>query len=162
MEYGLYWNDGYPGSAFNLHGLSADLERGEIHFPPGLDADRMDSIRATALPNIHPDRGASTRYRQLWLGRILDLYRNSPTRVIFLQLPRSPLRIPDRRVPPRFIQSIASRPRVSILPEDKFQDLEQPDLFADGLHLNKDGREIFTKRLADSVAGILVLLCYKT
>ena len=154
-EHGLEWSDAYTGNTNNLHGLTADFERAEIHFPPGVDEGRMNSVRNTAFPYIYPDKGISTRYRKLWLGRILDLYRNSPTRIVFLQLPRSPLPVPDRKVPPRFIQSVASRPRVSILPEDKFRDLEQPDLFADGLHLNTDGREIFSTRLADSVVNIL-------
>jgi len=154
-EHGLEWIDAYPGNTSNLHGLTADFEQREIHFPPGLDQGHMDTVRNTAFPYIHPDTGASTRYRKLWLGRILDLYRNSPTRIVFLQLPRSPLPLPDRRVPPRFIQSVASRPRVSILPEDRFRDLEQPDLFADGLHLNSDGRGIFSARLADSIVQIL-------
>ena len=34
-------------------------------------------------------------------------------------------------------------------------DLERPEYFADGLHLNRDGRPIFTVRLAQRVDSIL-------
>jgi lysophospholipase L1-like esterase len=34
-------------------------------------------------------------------------------------------------------------------------DLERPELFADGLHLNRDGRPIFSERLAAKTESIL-------
>ena len=142
MEHGLYWNDGYPGNAVNLLGLSADLERREIHFLRGLDADRAQTRSAlrpfrTFTPTQARLRGTDS----LGWGVFSISTATHQPELSFCNPPRSPLRIPDRRVPPRFIQSIASRPRISILHEDKFQDLEQPDMFGDGLPLNKDGRE---------------------
>jgi hypothetical protein len=36
-----------------------------------------------------------------------------------------------------------------------FEDLEKPELFADGLHLNRDGRPVFSSRVAGEVDAVL-------
>ena len=51
------------------------------------------------MPAPAPQTGETTRYRELWLGRILDLYKDSPTQIIFFELPRAPLPRPEDRVP---------------------------------------------------------------
>ena len=89
--------------------------------------------------------GETTRYRKLWLGRILDLYKDSPTRIIFLELPRAPLPKPEGPQPAAFLQSALRRPNVSALPMGTFRDLERPEVFFDGLHLNRIGRGLFTR-----------------
>ena len=154
-DHGLRYITDYPGKPENLRGLSVDFERGIIHFPAGLTAGQTDTVRSTVTPYPAPDVGEYTRYRRLWLGRILDLYQNSRTRIVFLELPRAPLRLPDAKTPPRFLASVAGLRYVSVLPKDTFRDLECPDLFADGLHLNHDGREIFSRRLAREVSTLI-------
>ncbi len=72
-----------------------------------------------------------------------------------MQLPRAPLPKPVSSVPAVFLDSALSRPRVSSLPADLFADLERPEFFADGLHLNRDGRPAFTTRIAADVDSIL-------
>ena len=153
-EHGMGDIDNYSGIAKNLTGLSADLDRGVIYFPQGVNESQMNSIRQTLTPDLKPDNGETTSYRRQWLGGILDLYKNSPTRIIFLQLPRAPLPVQDK-VPPRFIQSVASRQGVSVISPERYRDLERPELFGDGLHLNADGRKIFTARLAGDIEAIL-------
>jgi len=148
-ELGLEYINGYGGRDTNLEGLSADLRTHEIHFPPGVDVEQRDTIRATVTPDPAPDTGETTAYRKLWLGRILDLYKNSPARIIFLQLPRAPLHIPENPTPPRFLSSALRRPRVAALPRATFEDLETPELFFDGYHLNRDGRAVFSRRVAE-------------
>ena len=75
----------------DLRGLSADFDSRTISFPPGLTTQQHDSIQAMVMPQPAPQTGETTRYRMLWLGRILDLYKDSPTRIIFLEVPRAPL-----------------------------------------------------------------------
>jgi hypothetical protein len=152
---GLQYLDAYDGSDLNLRGLSADFTQRTIQFPSGLTEQRHNSIQDMVMPAPAPPTGEVTRYRRFWLGRILDLYKDSPTRIVFLELPRAPLPRPESPTPARFLKGALKRPRVSALPSYMFRDLERPELFEDGLHLNKVGRSLFTERLADQVPPLI-------
>jgi hypothetical protein len=41
------------------------------------------------------------------------------------------------------------------LPQNTFRDLENPDLFFDGLHLNKTGRGLFSGKIATQVSPLI-------
>ncbi len=147
-ESGLGWATGYTGIDRDLTGLSLDSIHKEIHFPPGLrDEGVKVSIRQTLTPDRPPDTGETTRYRQLWFGRIIDLYRGTKVRIIFIEMPRAPLPVPEGPTPPRFIQSITGMPNVTVVPADTFRKYERPELFGDGLHLNSTGRKQFSAEL---------------
>jgi len=75
---GLTYISDYGGRDENLEGLTADFEHRTIHFPPGLSKLRHDSIQAMVMPPPAPQSGDTTRYRELWLNRIIELYKNSP------------------------------------------------------------------------------------
>jgi hypothetical protein len=147
--------EAYGGKLENVAGLSADWKRRILYFPPGLTPLQIETIRKFVMPPPVPQTGALTRYRKLWFGRILDLYRNSATRIIFFELPRAPVPLPETEVAPRFIESVAGRSGVSVLPAATFRDLERPEIFADGLHLNHAGRPLFSARLATRIAAVL-------
>jgi hypothetical protein len=147
--------DGYGGFPQTLTGLTVDFDKGTVtNYPAGLTDARRDSVNAFAGLSTTPQTGALTAYRKLWLGRILDLYKDSPTKLIFLELPGGPLPPPRRTVPARFITSVLNHPRVTVLPGEMFRDLERPEFYADGLHLNQAGRPIFSERLAQKMAEI--------
>lgn len=150
---GAGYIDGYGGKPEELTGLTVDEEKHTIHFPPDLKDWQTNTIKNTVLPDTVPQTGALTSYRKLWLGRILDLYKGTGATVVFLQIPRAPWPIPDSKVPARFLDSIAGRPGVEVLPSDTFKSLETPELFADGLHLNHKGRPMFSTILAEKLVG---------
>ena len=152
---GLFYTTDYRGREENLNGLSADFTKRTIVYPPGLDEQRRSSIEAMVMPAPAPQTGETRRYRELWLGRILDLYRNSPTQIIFFELPRAPLPRPEDTVPAAWLQSVLGRPRVAALPQNTFRDLERPDVFVDGLHLYRVGRGIFSTRIAETIPPLL-------
>lgn len=155
---GLSYISDYGGKPESLRGLTVDWAKRTIHFPDGVADVVRANVSTFVLPKPVANTGSLARYRQRWLGGILDLYKDSPTRIVFLQLPRGPLVQPVAVQPslqPRFVDSAALAPRVTVLPEETFEDLERPELFADGLHLNHDGRPLFTKRLAARVDAIL-------
>ncbi len=155
---GLGYLSGYTGMTESLEGMSVDWHSRTIHFPEGVSDARQASVRRFVLPEPLPNEGANARYRQEWLGGILDLYKDSKTRLIFLQLPRAPMMNPNAAEPresTRFVDRAERTPRVTALPAPTFMDLERPDLFADGLHLNRAGRPIFSERLAAKTEEIL-------
>jgi hypothetical protein len=152
---GLRNIDAYPGRVGDLRGLSADFVNRIIHFPPGLDAERHDAVQSMVMPEPAPQTGETTQYRKLWLGRIIDLYKDSPTRIVFLELPRAPLPIPESPQAAVFLEWALRRPHVSALPSSTFRDLERPEMFYDGLHLNRVGRGIFTARIATRIPPLI-------
>ncbi len=156
LKNGLGYNSGYTGMAQNLNGLSVDWSNRTLHFPDGVSEATRANVTKFVLRESVPQRGEVARYRWRWLGGILDLYQDSPTRLIFLQLPRAPLIDPAApATTTRFVDSAAKTPRVSVIPASTFENLERPEFFADGLHLNHDGRPIFSTQLAGQVEAIL-------
>ncbi|SPE42791.1 conserved exported hypothetical protein [Candidatus Sulfopaludibacter sp. SbA3] len=153
-EHGLSDLNAFPGIGRDLRGLQADWERRVITFPPGIDDAARATIQATVMPSWPPYTGETTRYRQRWLPKIFDLYRNSPTRVILLELPRAPLPKPESVTPSYFLNAALPRDGVIALDRTTFRDLERPEFFFDGLHLNRAGRAIFSERLGRNVAAL--------
>jgi len=141
--------DAYEGQPGNLAGISVDWRKRTIRFPDRIPPTVRENVRRFDMRYPVPQTGEVARYRRRWLGGILDDYKKSPTRLIFLQLPRGPVIDPAESRPHNtgFVLSAAQSPRVGVLPSDTFTDLERPDLFADGLHLNREGRAIFSQRL---------------
>ncbi len=154
-EHGLSEVNAFPGIDRNLRGLRVDWERRAITFPPGIDDATRATIQATVMPDWPPNTGETTRYRQRWLPAIFDLYRNSPTRVILLELPRAPLRKPESSTPAVFLNAALPRNGVVAFDRETFRDLEAPEFFFDGLHLNGAGRAIFSARLGRTVAAVV-------
>jgi hypothetical protein len=152
---GLIYRSNYGGKAESLHGLTIDWQNRTILFPPGLSDGVKANVSGFVLPEPVPNTGELARYRQRWLGGILDFYKDSPTRMIFLQLPRGPLVKPGTERDPGFVDGAARISNVSVLPAETFTDLESPDMFADGLHLNRQGRPVFSQRLAGQVESLL-------
>lgn len=148
---GLGYVNGYAGNPQDLQGLTADFEKHTINIPPGVTGTRRDTVFNMVIQQPTPQKGELMRYRQLWLGRIVDLYRNSKTKIVFIELPRAPLPKPESPTPATALKAALSRPGVAALPAATFRDLERPEYFADGLHLNVGGREIFSTRLGKLV-----------
>jgi hypothetical protein len=154
LQNGLVYTTEYGGRTENLTGMTVNWRDRTIAFPNDVSADRRASVTTFVLRKPVPQTGSLARYRHKWLGSILDLYRDSPTRVIFVQLPRGPAVDPDAGVAgaPRLPQSSSN---VSIVPADTFTDLEHPQWFFDGLHLNREGRLNFSGHLASQVEALL-------
>ena len=154
-ERGLYFLDIYGGQAGNLAGLTANWPSHTLNFPPGLSPDRQRSIHEALMPNLPAQTGETTRYRMLWLGRILALYRNSPTRIVFFESSRGPLPQPERQGPQTFLNFARRQRNVITIDQMAFRDFEKPELYFDGFHYNRDGRALFTTRFTRIMLNIL-------
>jgi hypothetical protein len=153
---GLLYVNGYQGRTEDLHGLSADFSRRTISYPPGLSQIQRGSIQAVVMAPPAPQTGETTRYRTYWFGKILDLYKNSNTQIVFYETPRAPVRKPESRFPATFLTNAMRRQaNVAALPEVTFRDLEQGDYFFDGLHLNRRGRAIFSSRIGEQISLLI-------
>ena len=115
-----------------------------------------DARRVLSRP-VSPQTGKYSEYRHLWFGRIIDAYRGTPVRFVFIRIPAHPLRRPHPPIRfPRTIPEFAS-PNVTVLDENAFTSLERPDLFFDTEHLNATGRKRFTAMLARKVSDAVPL-----
>jgi hypothetical protein len=150
------WAYDYTGTDDSLAGLEIDWEHRTARYPERFTAAQRELIENSLLATRPPDDGRYTAYHRYWYGRILDRYRGSDTKIIFLRLPRGPLPPPEH--PPKqnsAVRQLASRPHVVLLDEHLFDSLERPELFQDPLHLNRPGMEQFSRMLATEVLRVL-------
>ncbi len=155
-QYSTEWFYSYVGPEHNVAGLQVDWEHNVAHFPASFTSEQRQLVQDVLFKARPPDAGQLSRYLYRWYGRIIEHYRGSGTKLIFLRVPRAPLPPPER--PPKLdsaIRRIASVPDVVVLDEHLFDPLERADLFADPMHLNADGLNRFSRILATEVRRVL-------
>jgi hypothetical protein len=151
------WYYGYNGEDFSLTGLSVDWQKRTIRFPAGLTEGQRNFIQGTLFEQYPPNAGRMTSYFRKWYGKIVEHYRGSGTKLIFLRVPRGPVPPPNRgpENPLSAVRSLASLPDVTLVDEHFFDSLETPELFGDPLHLNGRGMAQFSRMTAAETARIL-------
>jgi hypothetical protein len=151
------WTYDFEESTANMVGLRVDWEKGTATFPPGMSEDQLGTVNAhiTPLPRVTHD--SLGEFRREWFGRILQRYRGSRTRIVFLRLPRGPIPPPEKAWPSAAgsIRQLARQPGVLLCGEHAFDFLERPELFKDGAHLNRDGIARFSPRLVQEIGQLL-------
>jgi hypothetical protein len=151
------WTYNYLGTERSMAGLEIDWSTLKAKFPPDADDNQKGTTESFLLHQPEPQTGRLAAFRREWFGRILDRYRNSRTRIIFLRLPRGPIPRPDflSRAKSGAIREFASRSNVLLCDEHAFDSLEHPELFGDGMHLNRAGVVKFSPMLAERIAQTL-------
>jgi hypothetical protein len=150
------WYYGYGGTNTSLAGLQIDWQHRTMQFPDRIPENQRKEIEGVVFQSFPPDEGRETAYLRFWYGKIIDHYRGSGTKLIFMRVPRAPTSPPDAVPKPNSaIRQIASQPDVIVLDEHLFDQLEHPYLFWDGQHLNRQGMEQFSKILATEVRRVL-------
>jgi hypothetical protein len=155
-QYSAGWFYAYEGSDHNLEGLQIDWARKVAQYPASFTPEQRKLVQDVLFAPLPPDTGQFTRYLKRWYGKIIEHYRGSDTKLIFLRVPRAPL--PPPEVPPKLnsaIRQIASDPNVIVLNEHLFNQLERTDLFGDAMHLNGEGQDRFSRILANEVRRVL-------
>jgi hypothetical protein len=149
-KHGLEWIGDYSGRSEDLAQLQVDWAKNAIRFPEALPPMARDSIQHKLFGPFARQDGTLGRYRNQWFERILALYRNSDTSLIFLAHPRGPAVPPNPRIQPvsHVIRDLAQRPGVILLPENSFASLERGEFYFDTMHLNARGRVQFSTMLA--------------
>lgn len=150
------WTYDYQETTRSMAGLKIDWATRTATFPPGADEDQKDTVKYQMRPT-EPQTGRLAAYRREWFGRIIQRYRGSRTKIIFVRLPRSPIPRPpelDHKISSS-IREFASIPNVMLANEHAFESLERPELFKDGIHLNRAGIAEFSPMLAREISRML-------
>jgi hypothetical protein len=151
------WTYNYNEDPRSLAGLQIDWAAWKATFAPGADQIQRVTVNNVLLRPVAPQTGRYANYRRLWYGRMLDRYRGSRTKIIFIRLARGPALRPASLVQKKSasIREFASRPNVFLANEHAFDSLERPELFKDALHLNRAGAARFSAMLVEEVSRIL-------
>ncbi len=150
------WIYNYKGESRSLAGLRVDRANRKVFLPEDVPAPVRAMVERELLAHPAPRTGVMAAYREHWLGRLAERYRGSPTRLIFLRLPRGPVPpVPRASNPEGTARRLARLPNVTLIDEHFFDSLERPELFMDPLHLNWPGVERFTLLLSGEVRRLL-------
>ena len=150
------WTYGFVDTDRNVVGLKIDWTNFTATVPPGNDALR-DQLDRFVLYRPYPQTGKRAAFRRKWFGQLLDRYRGTPTKAVFVRLPRGPIPRPDNLVRKKSssIREFAARPGVLLLDEHAFDSLEMPELFKDAFHLNNQGCARLSVLMAQEVGKLL-------
>jgi hypothetical protein len=138
------WTYGYVNTDRDVVGLKIDWTTLTATMPPGKTPEHdalRDQLDRFVLYRANPQTGKHAAFRRKWFGQLMDSYRGTATKVVFVRLPRGPIPRPDNLVHKKSssIREFAARPGVLLLDEHAFDSLEQPELFRDAFHLNNAG-----------------------
>ena len=136
--------------------LKIDWSNFTAVIPPG-NPDLSDQMKRFILNRPQPQTGKRAAFRRIWFGKLLDRYQGTATKVVFVRLPRGAIPRPDYLVHKlsSSIREFASRPGVLLANEHAFDELETPELFRDGFHLNNQGIVRFSVGMAREVGKLL-------
>ena len=150
------WTYGYVDSAKNVAGLKIDWATFTATVPPG-DEALKDQLDRFVLYRANPQTGLYAAFRRKWFGRILDYYRDMPTKIVFVRLPRGPIPRPATLIQKKSssIREFAARPGVILAGEHAFESLENPELFKDAFHMNDAGCSRFSVLMAQEVSRLV-------
>ncbi|MGA3024235.1 MAG: hypothetical protein ABSF98_05655 [Bryobacteraceae bacterium] len=151
------WTWNYEETPRNMVGLQIDWTNWKVVFPPGADQNQIDTVKAFLMYPVAPQTGHFAAFRRQWFGKIIDRYRGSPTKIVFVRLARGPIPRPGNLVLKKSssIREFARRPNVLLVPEHAFDSLEHPEFYKDAMHLNREGTVRFSQMLAEEVAKLL-------
>jgi hypothetical protein len=151
------WTYNYVESDRSMVGLTIDWQTLTAVFPPGADDNQWETVTRFLLRRPAPQTGRLAALRRGWFGRIIDRYRGTGTRIVFVRLPRGPIPRPDwlARKTGSSIRELAARPDVMLGEEHAYESLERPEFFKDGMHMNREGVKRFSAMLARDMARLL-------
>jgi hypothetical protein len=151
------WTYDYDDEERSMAGVSVNWKTRLITLPPGTEPTYRQIFDQTLLRKPAPPNGMVREYSLQWIGRIVDRYRDSPTRIVFIRLPRGPIApLSDVPLNPQSsLRQFAKRPRVYIGDPMRYAQLERPDYFKDPLHLNRPGAHEFSTMLVDEVRELI-------
>ena len=150
------WLNNFAAPEQSLDGLEIDWRHRTARFPDRFTPELRQNIIDSLLHAPYPQNGVFTEYLVESYARVLNYYRGSGTKLIFLRVPRAPVPLPDE--PPKLnsaVRRLAREPNVVLLDEHLFDSLERPEFFHDAWHLNRVGLDRFSRILAVEIRKVL-------
>lgn len=146
----------YAGQEGRLPDLELDATGLPVDWgaDPTLQARLETYFRDLQQPPTPAMQSSNDAYLREWLGRIATRYAAHRVPVFVFVVPRGPwhgARVPAPQ-PSGPVGVLAARGQVVPLPGDAFVALERPQYFFDAAHLNRDGRERFSRLFARQIA----------
>src|SRR6185437_1686906 len=92
-EHGAQARYDYGGMDASLAGLAVDWATERVTFSPDMRPPLSEAEQreyASLFFRRPPQTGRNRTFETRWLGALVDLYRNSKTKIILFQAPRSP------------------------------------------------------------------------
>jgi hypothetical protein len=150
-RYNEVWGSG------DVTGLSVDWKTMTIHFPEGASDAQKRLITDVLTRGTIDQTGLRGKYLRQWYGRIVEHYRGSRTKIVFLRLPRGPVVRPILVARKTAVarELAASNAQVRLLGEHVFDSLEQPRFFGDPMHMNHPGSQEFSRMAARETGSLL-------
>ena len=150
------WTYGYHETDRNVVGLKIDWNTFTATIPSG-NPDLLDQMNRFILNRPKPQTGKRAAFRRKWFGHLVDRYRGTATKVVFVRLPRGAIPRPESLVHKlsSSIREFALRPGVLLADEHAFESLETPELYRDGYHLNNTGCARLSVMMAREVGKLL-------
>jgi len=153
-------NDVLPSS---LDGLKIDYAtHSVITMPEGIEYFRRFGIQQSLSVHSPEEYKLFTQenasFKQEWLTKIIDLYKDSATQLIFIQMPRWPVMWPDKApLPdaPDIRNLLPKQKNVTFFDDKTFEYLEQPRYFHDAIHLDTKGQQLFMQTFGKKLISLL-------
>jgi hypothetical protein len=162
---GPNWLDDFDIGPGTLEGLKIDTLTGKPStYPAGFNAFMKrgtdDQFVAPTPDQAKAWTARNAIFEANWLRRIVNDYKDSKTRLIFINIPHWPMPLPVLKPiadAPDIRSMIPAQSNVIVLPEDEFTQLEQPKYFFDIMHLNNSGRLLLTRQLGEKLQYVLAI-----
>jgi hypothetical protein len=150
------WVYSYGGEKRSVAGIDIDYQHKQVRYPNSISQDMRELIERILFRPMPPDKGIRISYFRYWYGRIVDRYKGTGTKVVFVRVPRAPVTPPNSPYKPNSaVRQMASHPDVVMLDEQLYNPLEKPELFMDPLHLDREGMILFSRILATETRRVL-------
>lgn len=144
----MRWAAPYAGNAASLAGVHVD-DQELLGLPTTVSTVDRTVLRHLVFHEHDVDNAA---YRRRWLGELTDRVRASGAELVVVRLPLQVLPRAQPRMPATaVVDELAQRPGVHVLPYELLTPAEAPEFFFDALHVNRDGRALCTRLLADQL-----------
>jgi hypothetical protein len=150
----------YTGKNNSLNGLYYDSKKNCLIFPNGLSEQEKSYISNDFSNPRNNILSYNIHYNQKWLNNIIKYYKNSDTLIILAKIPCVPLHTGKQNL--KFGESSSlldiaktNKNKVIIIQDNLFDYLEDPQYFADHIHFNFLGRELFSKHLSSVIIDYL-------
>lgn len=106
-----------------------------------------------AVTRCNQEYQHSFRYNSRWFGDISKVYQGRATQLGVFMIPRGPYhqQMGCDHIISGAMKSLSEKKALSLIPSQITLDLENPAYFFDHLHVNAEGRKIFSARLAVAI-----------